>query len=73
MSHSSRAGTSRWFLGGLTCLSLTRSTSKHNVNSLSVGTETVSHSSVTWPFPSVMRTFWFLRATATGRMEKKRD
>lgn len=54
-------------------MSLTRSTSKHNVNSLSVGTETVSHSSVTWPFPSVMRTFWFLRATATGRMEKKRD
>lgn len=55
----------------LTCLSLSRSTSKHSVNSLSVGMET--HASVTGPSPPVMRTFWFRRATATGRVERERD
>lgn len=58
--------------GGLTCLSVMRSTSKHKVNSLSVGTETEPFSSMTWPLPLVTRTFWFLRATATGRMEEKK-
>lgn len=37
--------------------------------------ETESETSVMWPFPPVMRTFWFLRATATGTTGKrgKRD
>lgn len=69
MRRSHSAGTVRWFL---TCLSERRSTSKHSVNWLSVGTETESDSSVTWLLPLVTRTFWFLRATATGGREEER-
>lgn len=62
----------RCFLGGLTCLSVIRSTSKHSVNSLSVGTETEYDSWVIWPLPLVIKTFWFLRATATGGWREER-
>lgn len=51
---------------------LVRSTSKQTVSCVSSGTETEPDTLVNWLKLLEMRTFWFLRATATGEMDQEK-